>query len=119
MQIHFQDLECKRIHSLHHGRSRRTIVRILPDSGALYRIEWPDIGLSAPANLTRCMEAAREWAERRFLAEHRKMSDARRLKSLDNFSWSASPIRRDVPPHRRMPRTAVAPICPEMVGSAL
>jgi hypothetical protein len=77
------------IYCLHRGRSRRPIVRIIPD-GALYRIEWPDIGLSDVTNLTRAKAAAREWAERQAMTEDRKMSAARRLKSLDNFWWSSS-----------------------------
>ena len=84
--------------SLHRGRLRTPLVRVVPDNGTpLYRIDWPDIGLSAAANLTRCMDAAREWAEQSFVTEHRKQSGARRLKSLDNFSWSASPVRQFCP----------------------
>jgi hypothetical protein len=62
-------------------------------SSPLYRIDWPDIGLSAPANLTRCKDAARQWAERKVLTEDRKNTAGRRLKSLDNFWWSASLVR--------------------------
>jgi hypothetical protein len=80
------------IHCLHRGRSRRPIVRIVPD-GILYRIEWPDIGLSDLTNLTRAKAAAREWAERQTMTEDRKLPVARRLKSLDNFWWSSSPVR--------------------------
>src|SRR5262249_40978472 len=81
------------IYSLHHGRSRAARVRVVADvRSRLYRIAWPDIGLSAPANLARCRDAAREWAEHEFLINHRKMGGARRLKSLDNFWWSSSPI---------------------------
>ena len=80
--------------SLHRGRSRASVVRVVRDDASqLFRIAWPDIGLSASANLTRCKDAAREWAESAFLTEHRKKSGARRLKSLDNFSWSSSPVR--------------------------
>ena len=83
-----------KVWSLHHGRSRKTIVRVAPDANSpLYRIAWPNIGLSPPANLTRCMDAARQWAERKVLTEDRKNTAGRRLKSLDNFSWSASPIQ--------------------------
>lgn len=85
----------RRVYSLHRGRSRKvTIVRVIPD-GTVFRIEWPDIGLSKPANLTRCMSAALEWAERSIMTEDRKISAARRLKSLNNFSWSASPVREN------------------------
>jgi hypothetical protein len=85
------------VHRLHHGR-RKTIVEILPvcESG-LYRVNWPDIGLSPPANLTRCKDAARAWAEQQLLTEQRKISVARRLKSLNNFWWSASPVRNSEP----------------------
>ena len=73
---------------LRHGS--RELVRIVPDdAGPLYRIEWPDIGLSAPANLTRAREAARLWAEAEYLRKNRRQ---RALKSLQNFSWSPSPI---------------------------
>src|SRR6516225_5257226 len=77
---------------LHRGRSCRPIVRIIPE-GILYRIEWPDIGLSDLTNLTRAKAAALEWAERQAMTEDRKLSAARRLKSLDNFWWSSSPVR--------------------------
>jgi hypothetical protein len=85
------------VHRLHHGRSKRPILEVIPDSTStgLYRIAWPDIGLSETANLTRCKQAALEWAEQRFLTECRKMSGARRLKSLNNFWWSASPVRQN------------------------
>jgi hypothetical protein len=63
-----------RIYKLHHGRSQRAIVRVVP-CGALYRIEWPNIGPSPPANLSRCKDAARRWAG-----------------SLNSFWWSSSPI---------------------------
>jgi hypothetical protein len=80
------------IYSLHRGRSRKPLVRIIPD-GQLYRIEWPDIGLSDLTNLTRAKAAALEWAERKTVTEDRKLPVARRLKSLDNFWWSPSPMR--------------------------
>jgi hypothetical protein len=76
-------------HSLHVGRSSRVIVRIVPD-GPLWRIEWPDIGLSDIANLTRCKAAAIEWVERQALTERRNLPVARRLKSL-NFFFESSP----------------------------
>jgi len=79
------------IYCLHRGRSGRPIVRVIPD-GTLYRIEWPDIGLSDLTNLTRAKAAALEWAEHQAVIEDRKMSAARRLKSLNNFWWSSSPI---------------------------
>jgi hypothetical protein len=74
---------------LHRGRSRHPIVRIIP-KGALFLIEWPDIGFSDLTNLTRAKAAALEWAERQALTEDRKTSVARRLKSLNNFWWSSS-----------------------------
>jgi len=79
------------IYCLHRGRSRKVLVRVIPD-GRLYRIEWPDIGLSDLTNLTRAKAAALEWAERKAMIGDRKLSAARRLKSLDNFWWSSSPI---------------------------
>jgi hypothetical protein len=83
-------------YSLH--RSHRAIVRVVPDyQTALYRIAWPDIGLSDIANLTRCKAAAREWAERKTVAEDRKLSAARRLKSLNNFWWSSSYVAQNLP----------------------
>jgi hypothetical protein len=78
-------------YSLHSGRSLAPLVRVLP-CGSLFRVKWPDTGLSELANLTRCKAAAREWAEQTFLTEHRKMSGARRLKSLNNFWWASSYI---------------------------
>jgi hypothetical protein len=80
-----------KIYCLYRGRLRRPIVRIIPD-GILYRIEWPDIGLSDLTNLTRAKAAAREWAEQKVM-EDRKIPVARRLKSLNNFWWSSSPMR--------------------------
>jgi hypothetical protein len=75
---------------LRHGS--RLLIRIVPDdAGPLYRIEWPDIGLSAPVNLTRAREAARLWAEAQYLRENRRQ---RALKSLRNFSWSSAPVRK-------------------------
>jgi hypothetical protein len=68
------------------------LVRIIPD-GQLYRIEWPDIGLSDLTNLTRAKAVVLEWAQHRAATEDRKSSVARRLKSLDNFWWLSSPIR--------------------------
>src|SRR5262249_28894139 len=85
-----------KIYRLHCGRSNGPILEVVPDSSTgLYRIAWPDIGLSVTANLTRCKQAALEWAEQRFLTENRTMSGARRLKSLNNFWWSASPVRQN------------------------
>ena len=49
-------------YALNRGRSKRALVRILPD-GILYRIAWPDIGLSDLCNLTRAKAAALEWAQ--------------------------------------------------------
>jgi hypothetical protein len=84
------------VYSLHRGRSRRALVRLVSDCRGLYRIEWPDIGLSDLTNLTRAKAAAREWAERNAVLEDRKTSAARRLKSLDNFWWSSSYIAHNV-----------------------
>ena len=50
-------------YTLHHGRSTRPVLRLVPDESGLYRIEWPDVGLSDLANLTRCKQAALEWAQ--------------------------------------------------------
>jgi hypothetical protein len=80
-------------HRLHCGRSQKPIVKIIPDSSGLYRVAWPDIGPSDAANLTRCKQAALEWAEKYIATEQRNLSVAQRLKSLNNFSWSASPVR--------------------------
>jgi hypothetical protein len=84
------------IYSLHRGRSRRALVRVLSDCCGLYGVEWPDLGFSDLANLTRCKAAAREWAERNAVLEDRKTSAARRLKSLDNFWWSSSYIAHNI-----------------------
>jgi hypothetical protein len=88
--------ECSQAWALYQGRSRTPLLRVVPDSGSpLYRVAWPDIGLSPTANLTRCLNAARDWAEWQFVAEHRNLGAARRLNSLNNFSWSASPMRQN------------------------
>lgn len=83
-----------RAYSLRRGRSPRALVRVLP-CGPLYCVELPDSGPSPIANLSRCKDAAREWAERRAAIGDRKSNAARRLKSLDNFWWSASPVAPD------------------------
>jgi hypothetical protein len=83
------------IYSLHRGRSRRALVRVVSDCCGLYRVEWPDIGLSDLANLTRCKAAAREWAERESVLHDRKTNAARRLKSLDNFWWASSRVAQN------------------------
>jgi hypothetical protein len=87
-------LSGQRTYSLHRGRSQRALVRIIPDA-PLHRIAWPDSGLSDRANLTRCKQAAREWAERNGLTEDRKSNAARRLKSLNNFWWSSSYVAQN------------------------
>jgi len=74
------------------GRLRRPVLRIIPD-GVLYRIEWPDTGLSDLVNLSRAKAAALEWAEQKAAAEDRKKRGVGALKSLRNFSWSSSPMR--------------------------
>jgi hypothetical protein len=85
-----------KIYALHHGRSKSPVFRLVPNhSTGLYRIEWPDIGLSDRTNLTRAKAAAREWAEKKAMAEGRNLPVARRLKSLDNFSWSTSYVAQN------------------------
>jgi hypothetical protein len=71
----------------------KILARVVRDESSplLWRVVWPDIGPSPPGNLSRCMDAAQQWAERSFVTEHRKNGAARSLKSLGNFSWSASP----------------------------
>ena len=84
------------VHRLHRGRSCTPLVEIVPDDTwpRLYRIQWPDIALSSPANLSRCCDAARAWAESEFLKDHRKNGAARSLKSLNDFSWSSRRIEQ-------------------------
>jgi len=78
--------------SLRHGSL--VLITVMRDkSSPLWRVIWPDIGPSPPANLTRCMDAAQQWAEQKYLTEHRKNGAARCLKSLNNFSWSRSLMR--------------------------
>ena len=52
-------------HSLHYGGSRKPLVTVIPDDTwpAMFHVAWPDVGLSSPANLSRCLDAARCWAE--------------------------------------------------------
>ena len=84
----------RKVWSLHRGRSRNTIVRVEPDADSpLYRVLWSNIGPSPIANLTRCKDAALEWAERNAVTKHRNLSVAQRLKSLNNFWWWSSPMR--------------------------
>src|SRR5262249_35437243 len=79
---------------LHYGQSQTPVLEIIPDPTGLYRIAWPDSGLSDLANLTRCKQAALEWAAHQRMANGSNLSVAQRLKSLKNFSWSASYIRQ-------------------------
>jgi hypothetical protein len=82
--------------TLHRGRSRTPIVRVVPDdTSGLYRVAWPDIGLSDLGNLTRCKQVAREWTESKVLTDLRKKYGVGALKMLNNFSWSASGIRQN------------------------
>ena len=74
----------------------RALVRIVPDDAtSLWRIHWPDTGPSDLLNLTRAKEYTRLWAEAKMLRDRRKNGGARALKSLDNFSWSSSPVRKN------------------------
>lgn len=84
-------------YSLHRAGSIKSLVEIVPDERTgLYRVVWPDIGLSPPANLSRCKDAAIEWAEHQAVKiRDRKRSGARILKSLNNFWWSQSPVREN------------------------
>ena len=84
-------------YSLHCGRSQKPILRIMP-CGALFKIEWPDGTLSDIANLTRCKDAALEWAEQDAITKHRNLSVAQRLKLLANFSWSSSYVAQNERP---------------------
>jgi hypothetical protein len=71
-------------------------VQVVPDGGSpLYRVDWPDIGLSNAANLTRCKQAALAWAESKVLSDLRKKCGVGALKFLDNFSWSWSVVRQN------------------------
>ena len=92
-------------YTLHHGRSTRPVLKLVPDESGLYRIEWPDIGLSDLANLTRCKQAALEWAQSQVMTDQGKRSGARRLKSLKNFSWSASYDDLNCLTHAKEPET--------------
>jgi uncharacterized protein (DUF2237 family) len=73
---------------LHYGQSQTPVLEIIPDPSGLYRIAWPDIGLSDLANLTRCKQAALEWVQHQ-MAKGSNLSVAQRLKSLKNFSCTA------------------------------
>jgi hypothetical protein len=80
---------------LRHGSASHDLVRIVPDETTLlWRIDWPDIGLSDAVNITRAKEAARLWAESQMLRTLRKNGAERALKSLSNFSWFCSPVRQ-------------------------
>jgi hypothetical protein len=84
------------VHRLHRGRSHRSLVEVMPDdTTGLWLIAWPDGGVSASANLSRCRDVAREWAEHQALTADRKLNAARRLKSLNNFWWSSSLVRQN------------------------
>ena len=72
---------------LHYGQLKKPVLEIVAD-GDLYRIRWPDIGLSDLTNLTRAKEAALDWAQHQKMTKGRHLSVAQRLKSLKNFSWS-------------------------------
>jgi hypothetical protein len=57
---------------LYHARKLGVEV-CFDDSSGLYRIHWPDIGISSPANLTRCKDAALAWAEQQTMTEKRNI----------------------------------------------
>src|SRR5262249_35955857 len=82
------------IWALRYGRSRKPLVLVVPDlTPPLYHVAWPDLGLSPAANLTRCKQAAMEWAENKTLTDLRKKHGVGALKLLENFSWSTSLVR--------------------------
>jgi hypothetical protein len=96
-EIHKPNPICKcthKIYFLHRGRLRRPIVKVVP-FGRLFKIHWPDGEISDHINLTRAKAAALEWAQQKAVTEDRKSSVARRLKSLDNFWWSSSPVAQN------------------------
>lgn len=102
MQIHSANPksngEAVRTWQLRHSRRSKLIVEVVPDISGLYRIHWPDTGPSPTANLTRCKDAALEWAEGLvWRTEHRKNGAGRALKSLNDFSWSPSLARKSEP----------------------
>lgn len=72
---------------------KKTGCEVVSDPSGLYRVRWPDGKLSDIANLSRCCDAAREYAEKMTMLD-RKMPVARRLKSLGNFWWSPSLVRQ-------------------------
>src|SRR5262245_31418740 len=94
---------------LHHGRSKKAILEIIADDApGLFRIVWPDIGLSDRANLTLCKAAALEWAQhQKKMARGRNLSVAQRLNSLKNFSWSG--------PYRGLNQPGVPAANPESI----
>jgi hypothetical protein len=82
---------------------------VVPDDGSpLYRVDWPDIGLSEAANLTRCKQTALAWAESKVLTDLRKKYGVGALKMLDKFSWSAAPVRQKKIPGNSAPHPACA-----------
>jgi hypothetical protein len=101
---------------LRNGRLRKPVVRVLPDDdSALYRIEWPDTGISPPANLSRCKAAALDWAQQKAATGHRNFSMAQRLKLQTNFWWSPSYVRQNEPAARAMaPPTKTHQRAPEL-----
>jgi hypothetical protein len=95
------------VYRLHLCNSKRALIEVVPDGRpGLYRVRWPDLGLSDAVNLSRACDAARRWAERQAMTDGRNLSVAQRLKSLANFSWSSSPIA----PNKRPARGVAAPL---------
>jgi hypothetical protein len=72
-------------HRLHCGRSKKILVKIIPDSSGLYRVVWPDIGLSDIANLTRCKQAALEWAEQVMITKRRQIECRSTFEIIEQF----------------------------------
>jgi hypothetical protein len=70
-----------RVYRLYRAGSKRPLVQ----DGALYRIHWPDGEISDLANLTMLC----------------------RLKSLEHFSWSSSPVASMDLAHTRTPNSHV------------
>jgi hypothetical protein len=79
-------------YGLHYGRSRTPLVRVVPDERwpAMWRVQWPDGRPSDLGNLSRCMDAAQQWAESTVLSDLRKKHGVGALNLLGNFLWSRS-----------------------------
>jgi hypothetical protein len=81
--------------ALYNGRARRPLVRIVPDPvyPGMWRLAWPDGGMSDMANLSRIKDAAIALCERGPPQRNRRCLDWK--KDLSKTAIGGPPIRQN------------------------